>query len=123
MCHALWGARPRDPFQFAMFTGGSEPMPLRNQVGRNLSPRSRCGLTASWQPEMLEARTLLSSITGFVHQDTNGNGAVDAGETKIQGRTVFTDFNSNAVPDPGEPSAVTAADGSYTLANLSATKY
>jgi hypothetical protein len=54
-------------------------------------------------------------VTGNVFRDGNANGTFDARENLLDGHTVFADLNGNGVLDPGEPSTVTAADGSYTL--------
>ncbi|MEY2514363.1 MAG: hypothetical protein QOJ89_1721, partial [bacterium] len=60
-----------------------------------------------------------ATISGSARADTNGNGVRDAGEnTPIAGRTVFNDADNDGVLDPGESSAVTAADGSYTVGGL-----
>lgn len=54
-------------------------------------------------------------VTGHVFRDANANGAFDAGESLLIGRTVFADLNANGVMEAGEPSTATVADGSYNL--------
>jgi hypothetical protein len=54
-------------------------------------------------------------VQGNVFADSNGNGAMDAGEPGLGNRVVFADLNNNGVPDPGEPVTTTAADGSYQI--------
>lgn len=66
------------------------------------------------------APPLVSSITGTVFADTNNDGVQDNGETGLAGVTVYADLNSDGKLDPGDPSATTAADGSYTLTGLTA---
>ena len=61
-----------------------------------------------------------SAIRGQVFNDGDGDGVWGYGERGIAGRTVFVDANLNGVRDAGEKSAVTAADGSYTLEGLPA---
>jgi hypothetical protein len=63
------------------------------------------------------------SVAGTVIQDNNGNGARDAGEPGIPGITVFVDLNNTGVFAAGDPTAVTAADGSYTITNVPAGSY
>lgn len=58
------------------------------------------------------------TITGIKFNDSNGNGLFDAGETPLQGWTIFVDGNGNGVPDTGEGTLVTGADGRYTFANV-----
>ena len=41
-----------------------------------------------------------------------------AGEPGVGGVTIYVDYNDNAKLDSGEPSAVTAADGTYTNETL-----
>ncbi len=63
------------------------------------------------------------SISGTVFTDVNGNGKQDAGDTGIASVTVYNDANNNGKQDAGEVGTVTAADGTYTLSNLSAGAY
>jgi hypothetical protein len=55
---------------------------------------------------------------GTKFNDLNMNGVRDAGEPGMGGWTIFVDYNDNFTPDVGEPSAVTAADGSYTITGI-----
>tara|TARA_R110002049_G_scaffold4601_6_gene32895 strand:+ start:100190 stop:105202 length:5013 start_codon:yes stop_codon:yes gene_type:complete len=63
---------------------------------------------------VLSTGTAGGSVSGRVFSDANrdGNGATDAG---LAGVTVFADVNGNGLLDPTDPSAVTGADGTYTL--------
>src|SRR5690349_605700 len=73
--------------------------------------------------EQLERRRLLSvtvggsptTIVGTVYDDLNFIRIRDPNEPPLQGWAVFADLNANGAPDIGEPTAATAADGSYTL--------
>jgi hypothetical protein len=67
--------------------------------------------------ETLEDRAVLSTVTGTVFNDADGNGVRSAGEAGIAGAVVFLDLTGDNVADAGEPAAVTAADGSYTFAD------
>ena len=58
-----------------------------------------------------------AQISGTVYNDSNGNGTRDAGEAGLGGWTVFVDANGSGNP-AGQPQAVTAADGSYSIQNL-----
>jgi VCBS repeat-containing protein len=55
------------------------------------------------------------TVSGVKFNDLDGDGVRDLGEPGLQGWTVYADLNNNRQLDAGEPSAVTAADGSYTL--------
>jgi hypothetical protein len=55
------------------------------------------------------------SIRGVTFKDTNGNGRRDVGELGLASVRVFVDANSNGRFDQGELSALSGADGSYTL--------
>jgi hypothetical protein len=59
-----------------------------------------------------------SSISGIKFNDTNANSLFDAGETPLQGWTIYIDANGNGVVDPTEPTTVTGADGSYAFTNV-----
>ena len=65
----------------------------------------------------------LGSISGTVYFDTNKNG-VDDGDPGLSGAKVYIDANNNKALDVGEKvTAVTAADGKYTLTGLTAGSY
>jgi uncharacterized repeat protein (TIGR01451 family) len=59
-----------------------------------------------------------ASVSGGVYNDANGNGVRDDGEGPLAGVTVFADLNGDGTLDPGDPTAITADDGSYTLGGL-----
>ena len=42
----------------------------------------------------------------------------DAGEPGLAGWTIYVDYDNDGVKAAGEPSAVTAADGSYTITGI-----
>jgi hypothetical protein len=56
-----------------------------------------------------------AAVGDYVWDDANANGEPDGGESPIPGVTVFVDLNTNGVLDAGEPSTVTAGDGSYHI--------
>jgi len=60
------------------------------------------------------------SVTGTVFLDANENGTRELGEAGIGGWAMFIDTNGDAALNPGEPSAVTAADGSYRFPTVAA---
>lgn len=62
----------------------------------------------------------LTSVSGRVFNDINGNGLQDAGESGLGGWTVFADLNLNNVRDTGEPFGTTASNGSYSLVGVEA---
>lgn len=61
-----------------------------------------------------------SAVSGRVYDDKNGNGVFDAGDVPRAGTTVFLDTSNFGVRDVNEPAVATAADGSYTIADLGA---
>lgn len=61
-----------------------------------------------------------SSISGQVFNDTNGNGAVNAGETGLAGVTVNLDAGANGTVDA---TAVTNATGNYAFNGLAPGTY
>ena len=64
-----------------------------------------------------------NEIHGVKFDDANGNHVRDAGEAGIGGTTIYIDLDRDNVLDAGEPSTVTAADGSYAFTNLTADAY
>ncbi len=63
------------------------------------------------------------SISGFVFNDNNKNGAFDAGDVRTSGKTVFLDANNNGKLDSGEKSVVSDANGNWSFGGLSAGTY
>ena len=60
-----------------------------------------------------------ASVSGTAYEDTDGDAVRDGAETTpVAGRTVFDDVDDNGAFDAGEPSTMTAADGTYTLDGL-----
>ena len=64
-----------------------------------------------------------STITGVKWNDLNENGRQDSGEPGLPDWTIYVDSNANGQFNVGEPSAVSAADGSYTISGLAAGKH
>ncbi|MAE65245.1 MAG: hypothetical protein CMJ18_13320, partial [Phycisphaeraceae bacterium] len=62
-------------------------------------------------------------IIGNLWRDTDGDGVIDGGETRLAGWTVFLDANGNGVLNPGEPQRTTGSQGGYTFADLEAGTY
>ena len=65
-------------------------------------------------------RQLPGSISGSVRDDPNASGTVDAGEGTLSGVTVGLDTNGDQVSDT---TTTTAADGTYSFANLTPRNY
>jgi hypothetical protein len=61
------------------------------------------------------------TVEGTVWSDANADGQRGEGEAPMAGVTVFADLNTNGAFDQGEPSAVSAADGRYTLVGVPST--
>ena len=95
------------------------PFRGRPRFARRASRRSRLGrfLGGRIGPEWLEDRTLLAQgvVSGVVFNDANGNASRDPGESGQSGWTVYLDVNFNGSLEAGEPSTVSAADGSYSI--------
>jgi hypothetical protein len=56
-----------------------------------------------------------TTISGTVFQDANNDKVQGIGETGLANWTVYLDLDNDASFDTGEPSAVAAADGTYTF--------
>lgn len=65
----------------------------------------------------------VDSIDGTIFTDVNGNGALDAGEPRLAGRTVFLNNDGSGMPDASNPSTVTDANGNYRFSGLPAGTY
>lgn len=62
-----------------------------------------------------------ATILGTKFHDLDGDGIRDLGEPGLPGWTVYADLNNNGLLDLDEPTATTAADGTYSLAVASGT--
>jgi parallel beta-helix repeat protein len=58
------------------------------------------------------------SLSGALFQDSNGDGARQAGEPGLASWTVYLDANGNGTLDTGEATATTDSNGNYTFTNL-----
>jgi hypothetical protein len=64
-----------------------------------------------------------ASISGTVFNDVDGDGTKDAGESVLQGRTVYIDLDNDKVLDGNEKSTTTNASGFFALSGLAAGTY
>ena len=78
------------------------------------------------------ASSVRTGFGGFVYTDFNGNGSRDFGpslptydvqETGLAGRTVYIDLANTGTLADGDPTAITAGDGSYSFAALAPGTY
>ncbi|WP_158222512.1 SdrD B-like domain-containing protein [Rhodopirellula sp. MGV] len=58
------------------------------------------------------------TVTGIQFLDANENQTFDAGDSPLEGLTVFADYNGNGHRDAGEPFAVSDATGAYAIENV-----
>ncbi len=115
-------------YAFAHLAGGTYK--LREIVPVELSGTPVSEATHSVTIGGAEAKTVdagnvfrPNEIHGVKFDDANGNHVRDAGEAGIGGTTIYIDLDRDNVLDAGEPSTVTAADGSYSFTNLTADAY
>lgn len=64
------------------------------------------------------ARELVGIVQGTVWNDANGDGVRQVSEAGLAGQTIFLDTNGDGVPGAGEPSVITAADGTYSFTRI-----
>jgi hypothetical protein len=73
--------------------------------------------------ETLESRRLLSTIAGVAFSDANNNGLLDAGDTRLGGKSIYMDVNKDGVRQGSEVNVLTNANGEFTFANINAGTY
>jgi subtilisin family serine protease len=56
-----------------------------------------------------------AEFTGTIYADTNGDGVFNGVDVNLPNVLVFGDVNRNGLRDPGEATAITNANGQYTL--------
>lgn len=64
-----------------------------------------------------------ASISGVLYSDTDKDGQVDSGESRLSSRKMFIDANKNGTLDTGEKSTYTNSSGVYTFSNLGSGTY
>jgi hypothetical protein len=57
-------------------------------------------------------------VSGVKFNDADGNGQRGEGEGPLAGFTFYVDYDGNGALDAGEPAAVSADDGSWTIAGI-----
>ena len=63
--------------------------------------------------------TTASIIESFKFNDLDADGSPrEDGEPGLSGWTIFVDYNNDSILDDGEPSAITTADGGYTITGI-----
>ncbi|MCH8047776.1 MAG: SMP-30/gluconolactonase/LRE family protein [Planctomycetes bacterium] len=72
---------------------------------------------------MLEDRRVLSTISGVVWDDLDGDGVRQAAEPGLPDRAVYLDANENGRLDAGEATTTSDAAGGYTFAGLPSGNY
>ena len=90
---------------------------------RNYTPMKHPHTSRRLRLELLEDRRLLSTISGVVWDDLDGDGVRQAAEPELPDRTVYLDANDNDRLDDGEVTTTTDAAGGYSLADLPAGDY
>jgi hypothetical protein len=65
----------------------------------------------------------LAAISGESFEDSDGDGARDAGEPGVEGFSVYLDLDGDGVRDGGEPLAVSGADGGWRFGGLAPGRY
>ena len=63
------------------------------------------------------------SISGVVYSDTDKDGVLDSGETRLGAKKMFIDADKDGVLDAGEKTATTNASGEYVFTGLAAGSY
>jgi uncharacterized repeat protein (TIGR01451 family) len=93
----------------------ANPSAIVSASGTNVSPAGNPGLGF--------ATFHTVTISGFVFEDFNANGLIDAGEPPLAGRTVYIDANNNGILDAGDTPTTTGANGSYSFTSLGPGNY
>jgi len=63
------------------------------------------------------------TISGMKFNDVNGNGVKDAGDTGLQGWTIYLDANNDSTLNTGEVSTQTDGSGNYSFTGLTPGTY
>jgi len=80
--------------------------------------RNRVIVDALENRRLLSGSTTGSAVAGRLYIDANTNGVFDAGELPGAGLQVFVDYNMNNQREIGEPTTLTAADGTYAFQDV-----
>lgn len=115
------------PYQLSDFTvySGSYALSATPYSKDNLGGTK--GSTRTYTFKVINSPSTSSSgtgtISGYLWNDTDGDGVVDSNESRTGSRTVFIDANRNGKLDAGEKSTVSDSQGNYKFTGLSAGTY
>ena len=103
-------------------TGSTQTYPL-NGFGLNVTLTGGQNATGKNFGIKQTIAAQFATISGTIYNDLDGDGAKDANEVGLSGRTVFIDLDNDNSVDVGEKTATTNASGTYTLSGLRAGTY
>jgi len=83
-------------------------------VTLNLAPSRHRNDFGNWTPPRRKARS---------SKDLDADGVKDEGEPGLANWRIYADLNDNSAFDIGEPSAVTDANGNYSIGGLTPGSY
>ncbi len=90
------------------------PPPQFNETSQSIVPTT-VAVGAAVEGIDFGFNEFFDDITGIKFSDNNNNGMRDSGEPGLGGFYIYLDLDGDDRPDLGEPSAVTAADGTYSI--------
>lgn len=95
----------------------------QGSVNVQITSMSNPAVTATATATVNVTNAATITISGEVFFDYNSNGVLNAVDKGLAGRTVYIDLHNSGVFQNGDPSTVTAADGSFTFTGLTPGTY
>lgn len=96
-------------------------VPTQNKTDQNV-PVDLQNLPIGTNNQLVQITSMvaINVVQGTVYNDANGNGQQDSGEAGVAGRTVFVDVDGTGKLNNNNPSAVTDANGNYSITGVQA---
>src|SRR5215218_6635639 len=111
-------------YQIAGIAPGSWTVRESSQTGWLCSfPSASCSHSETFAPGEVKTNNdfgnyQTAAAAGLKFHDVDADGTRDAGEPGLPGWTFYVDYNGNGGLDSGEPSAVSGADGTFTISGV-----
>ena len=119
--HVTWDNGAEEDVPYNQLSGPAAHYTTTSNAGHKVTDATAV-IYCAWPGEFVLSHvncTGYGSKSGIKFNDINKNGTQEAGEWEMPGWTIYVDYNDNGTLDaPDEPSAVTGADGSYTITGI-----
>ncbi len=120
---ATFNANPNDPPSLKTVPANSPPGNYAITIGGAADADYTIAFVDGSLAITSSSAPAVVTLSGTIFFDYNSDGVLNPGEPGLAGRTVFLDLKHSGQLDAGDPSTVTATDGAFQFAGLTAGSY